>query len=145
MANGTMTIEETAPPEAIDRIQQLTEDHKTFLQRQQPIQRIKWTWTSDAGGLVAGFDTTYEYVGIVAAVTTDPGAPAPSVDYDIVILATGIGDILGGQGANRHTANIETVKNNAAFAYFGPSTLECSITNAGASKQGVVYIWIKSP
>lgn len=141
---GTVTVEETAPPAAIDRIQSLTAEHKTFLQRQQPLQLVKWTWTSDASG-DADQVTTYLYAGIVAALTTDPGAAAPTDNYNVTINDSDGFDVLGGDGALRDTATTETEKDKTNFRYFGPGILNLVVDSAGDSKQGVVYLWIRRP
>ena len=43
--------------------------------------------------------------GRLLSITTDPGTPAPSADWDITLVDTGGFDILGGAGADRHTSN----------------------------------------
>ncbi len=57
------------------------------------VKKIKWTWTSAAGG--AASDTTVGYYsGEVLCVVTDPGATAPTADYDLTITDSDGPDIL---------------------------------------------------
>lgn len=103
------------------------------------ICRIKWTWTSTAGG-AADLVTTKGYYGEVLALFTNPDATAPTDDYDITITDELGFDVMQGAGANRDTANNETAVPTAKSVAFGPLTL--NVTNAGAAKAGVAVLYI---
>jgi hypothetical protein len=123
MAAGTVTITETI--------------HTT-------VKKIKFAWTSGTGGEggTASGTTTYAYDGKLELLTTDPGATAPSDDYDITITDSDSIDVLAGAGANRDTANTEQVLGSSLGAVAG-SKLTINITNAGDAKVGTAYLYIR--
>ncbi len=107
--------------------------------------RIKWTWTSAADGTVVKA-TLSGYYGEVIALFTDPGATAPTDNYDITVTDPDGYDVMQAAGANRDTANNETAVPTAKSLAFGPLTL--NVTNAGDAKLGVAVLYIlgtKSP
>lgn len=104
------------------------------------IKRIAWTWTSTAGG-AADLVTTVTYTGQIVALVTDPGATAPTDNYDITVTDADGVDVLNALGANRDTANTEQVVSGMGIVVGQPLTL--NVTNAGDSKQGVVYLYLK--
>ena len=110
------------------------------------IQRIRWTWTSDAAGAVNGTLTgKRNWAGQPVAFRTDPGAAAPTDNYDVEIRDADGVDILNTLGGNRDTITTETVFSNFAGAALLPicdSTLELVISNAGNAKEGVIWLWI---
>lgn len=107
-----------------------------------PVKRIKAAWTSDsATGAVSG-TTTYAYNGKCELLTTDPGATAPTDDYDLAVTDADGVDVLAGAGANRDTANTEQVLGTSLGAVVS-SVLTFAITNAGNSKVGTVYLDIR--
>lgn len=101
--------------------------------------RIKWTWTSAAGGN-ADLVTSKSYYGEVIALLTNPGATAPTDDYDITITDADGYDVMQGAGANRDTLNTEQTVPTAKSVAFGALTL--NVTNAGAAKEGVAILYI---
>ena len=101
--------------------------------------RIKWAWTSAAGGN-ADLVTAKSYFGEVVSLLTNPGATAPTADYDITITDADGYDVLQGAGANRHTTNTEQTVPTAKSIAFGALTL--NVTNAGAAKEGVAILYI---
>jgi hypothetical protein len=108
------------------------------------VKKVKWAWTSDASGNVSGGAglTTKIYTGKIIGLATDPGATAPTDNYDVSILdADGI-DVLFGGGIDRDTANNEYVQGSSLGAVV-ESTLELVIANAGNAKQGTVYLFIQ--
>jgi hypothetical protein len=105
-----------------------------------PIKKIKWSWTSDASGN-ADKITVEAYYGQVIALVTDPGATAPTDNYDITITDVEGYDVMQGAGANRDTANTETAVPTATSVAHG--TLTLNVSNAGDSKQGVAVLYIK--
>ena len=59
--------------------------------------RIKWSWTSTAGG-AASLVTDGGYYGEVISFISDPGATAPTDDYDAVVTDADGYDVLQGAG-----------------------------------------------
>lgn len=119
--------------------------------RQRGIGKVVWTWTSDASGNVSGTDTE-SLAGEILRVVTNPGATAPSDDYDLTITDADGVDLLVGVGANRDTANseqtvpiIETLvaANPHGSGVFFDGPLSLAISNAGNAKQGVVTLYYR--
>jgi len=106
-------------------------------------------WTSDdTTGAVSG--TTEKIVGKLLKAITDPGATAPTDNYDIAITDSEGVDVLAGCAstlANRDTANTEEVYFVYTDAALQPSPvvvcdpLTISITNAGNSKVGQLILF----
>ena len=113
----------------------------TTEQTHRTLQRIKFAWTSSAGG-AADATTAKVYIGEVLTLVTDPGATAPTDNYDVVVNdADGI-DVLAGAGADRDTANTEHVL-AASLGGCVDSKLTLAVTNAGNAKEGAVYLYIR--
>ncbi len=110
-------------------------------QTHRSLKRIKWSWTSTAGGDADG-TTTGVYSGEVLTLVTDPGAAAPSANYDITVTDADSIDVLAGAGANRHTSTTEYVL-AASLGGAVDSALTLNVTNAGNAKQGDVYLYIR--
>ena len=73
-------------------------------------ERISLTWTADASdGTVPNTSVTFS--GWIVRVITNPGATAPTDDYDITVNDPDDSsfDIMGGALADRDTANTEQV------------------------------------
>ena len=103
------------------------------------VHKISWAWTSDASGN-ADKVTVGNYAGEVLALFTNPGATAPSDDYDITITDAEGYDVMQAAGANRDTANNEYVVPAAKSVAFGVLTL--NVSNAGNAKQGLAVLYI---
>jgi len=116
------------------------------------IKKIKWAWTTDSvGGAIADATaageinkTTGYYTGIVTRLITDPGATAPTDNYDVTILDDDGYDVLMGAGVDRDTANTEQ-KLESVLGVCLNSRLRLNIANAGNSKVGVVILYIRVP
>jgi hypothetical protein len=85
--------------------------------------------------------------GYIIKVVTDPGATAPTDNYDITLVdATTGADLLGGEGANRDTANSEEAVPKIGSAYaanFAPVAFTLNLTgNSVNSATGTVYVYI---
>lgn len=109
------------------------------------IKKIKFAWTSGTGGDIGKADgtTTNAYSGKILGLTTVPdGVAAPTDDYDVVINDQDNVDVLMGGGADRDTANTEYVL-SASLGAVANDTLTLAITNAGDTKQGTVYLYIR--
>lgn len=102
------------------------------------VTKITWAWTSATGGAASG-TTTGTYTGKVRRVITDPGATAPTDDYDITITDSDGYDVLDGNGANRDTATTEVLAPSGIIA---GSTLTLNIANAGDEKVGTVVLYV---
>lgn len=122
------------------------------------IRRITADWVSDsATGAVTG--TTRKIVGTLIKGLTNPGATAPSDNYDIAITDEESHDVLAGciaacQLANRDTTNTEEVYffllNSDASALSMAAhpvvadVLTIAITNAGNSKVGRLVLYYRA-
>jgi len=74
------------------------------------IEVITLTCTADAAD--ASFPATAltnKFTGYLIALETNPGATAPTANYDIVLNDAEGNDVLQGVGANRHTSTTEKV------------------------------------
>lgn len=116
------------------------------------VRRILIDWTSDdTTGAVSG--TSRKIVGELIKGVTDPGATAPTDNYDIAITDEEGADVLGGSTsslANRSTSATQTVYFGLsdATAMIGAFPVVCdaltfSVTNAGNSKVGQIIIYYK--
>jgi len=127
------------------------------------IKRILIDWTSDdtTGAVTA---TTRKISGQLLKVVTDPGAAAPTANYDIAITDGNSLDVLtslAGNGggvaptlANRHTSTTEVVHlwteslvtTGHPLAGTEPyvcDVLTVAVTNAGNSKTGQIIIYYR--
>jgi len=115
--------------------------------RQGSVWKCTWTWLSDASGNVSANTKEAPY-GRVIRFDTDPdaGGLAPDDNYDLSLLDTSGVDVLQGQGANRDTANVESVIFSVPIwhngAGSGGRTLDITIANAGNANSGVLVVWI---
>lgn len=114
----------------------------------QPQGPTEWAiaWTSNADGYV--LLTTDQIQGAILEMRTDPGATAPTDNYDLTISRDGT-DILNGAGINRDTSNTEIVTR-----FVDDSTTPTAMTPrligenvlliaaAGDEKVGVIYLII---
>jgi hypothetical protein len=108
------------------------------------IKKIKCAWLSDdATGAVSGTTTNY-YDGRFIGACTVPGlaAAAPTDNYDIAVSDADSVDIALGALANRDTANTEYVA-EASMAGTAQSKLTVAVTNAGNTKTGTLYLYIR--
>mgnify|MGYP001615374830 CR=1 FL=1 len=73
------------------------------------VRRIEVTWTGDAADGTVPATALPAFEGRLLALVTNPGATAPTDNYDVT-LVSGIGDDrLQGVGANRHTTTTQSV------------------------------------
>ena len=75
-----------------------------------PIHKVTLSVTADAAAAtVPDTAIAHKVAGRILALETNPGATAPTANYDIT-LEDGAGhDVLEGVGANRHTSSTEKV------------------------------------
>jgi hypothetical protein len=107
------------------------------------VKKVVFSWTSTAGGVADG-TTTAAYSGALIGLTTIPAAAgaAPTDNYDITVVDADGHDVLLGTGTDRDTANTEHVAGTSLAGVAG-SALTLHVTNAGASKQGTVILYIR--
>lgn len=107
------------------------------------VKKIKFDWTSDANGK-ATKETAESYTGQIVRLVTVPGAApnAPTASYDVVVNDEDATDVLMGGGADRSATGTEQV-GAANLGYVANDRLSLSITDAGATKKGVAYLYIR--
>lgn len=108
------------------------------------IKKIKAEWTADnATGAVSG-TTTNVYSGRIIGVCTVPasGGDAPSDNYDIAFNDSDSVDVALGAVLNRSTSATQYVS-EASMAGLAHSKITIAITNAGNSKKGTIYIYVR--
>ena len=103
-------------------------------------------WTADTDGSYTNYTTLWNVDGYIFMVVTDPGATAPTDNYDITLLDSDGVDVMGGELANRDTANTEQAVPKIGNAYGtrfvrGPVTLTIS-NNSQNAAVGEVIIYI---
>ncbi len=119
--------------------------------RHGPVNKLVATWTSAAGGAVSG-TTTEPIVGYLLKCITNPGAAAPTDNYDIAITDEESVDVLANCTAslgNRDTANTEVQYfNNLDATPAEVSLRPCvcdrltfAVTNAGDTKAGTITLF----
>ena len=101
---------------------------------------ISIPWTSDSGG--AATVAIAAFRGYIRRFVTDPAAAgdAPTDNYDITITDANGADVLAGTGADRDTANSESV--TPAQAILVDGALSLVVANAGNAKSGTVVLYI---
>jgi hypothetical protein len=109
------------------------------------------TWTSNASGAYSE-TIAIRSPGELAEVDFVPGSPAPTANYDIVLNDERGVDVLSGQGANLSDTTPYVVAPGIAVKdgtttsvgyRFVAGNLSLAITNAGASKQGTIVLWVR--
>jgi hypothetical protein len=118
----------------------------------QPIKTIKVAWTSDDA--VGTFTCTTKHIsGALLAGITDPGATAPTANYDVTIKDDEGADVLGNCDddlVDRHTSTTERIDFVVATAAGVRPVVNSKLTIAGANcgnaKTGQVIIhWAPGP
>jgi len=105
------------------------------------IQKIQIDWLSHTDG--SGTIDLAMY-GWLVKVVTDPGATAPTDNYDITLVQDGI-DAAASLLIDRDTANTEQVYplvSGAATPIFLAGTHTFTIANAGSGKNGTAYFYL---
>lgn len=108
------------------------------------VKKIVASFTTGTGaeGGTASATTSSAYNGKLIGLTTDPGATAPTDNWDIAVLDGDSHDVLLGAGTDRDTTNTEHVAGSSLGAVAG-SRLTFSVTNGGDAKVGVAVLWIQ--
>lgn len=114
-------------------------------ERYGSVKKIGFTWTSgtDAEVGTASGTTTYSYNGEVIRLVTNPdGDDVPTAAYDMVVNDEDGNDVLMGAGADRSATDTEQVL-ATSLGCVANDKLALSITNAGAAKRGIIYLYIR--
>lgn len=110
------------------------------------VKKIKFVWTAgtdgDAGTASGSTTTTYEGKLIQATTVPGTGGTQPDDNYDVTLTDADSVDLLAGNGANRDETNTEhiTLTNLGAVK---ADALTLSVSGAGASNTGTVYVYIR--
>jgi len=116
------------------------------------INRIEVTWTSDAAGAASQLIEHVEGVIVRVQFVPGTGGNQPTNAYDITLLDVGGEDVLAGQGANLSNAAPSSVcpgipMKDAVTTSNVPvsvsSSLTLTVANAGNTKSGTVYIYMR--
>lgn len=121
----------------------VTRDPRRAPNEGKKIERIVIDWTSDASGN-ADVSIANLYGWLVKFVT-DPGATAPTDNYDITLVDENSIDALAGAGADRDTANTEQVypiASGAQTPIFLCGTHTFTVANAGNAKVGQCILYV---
>ena len=109
------------------------------------VKKIVAAWVSGTAaedGTASG-TTVASFSGrIIGATTVPDGVAAPTADYDITVADTDGVDLALGALVDRHTSNTEFVA-EASMAGVAHSKLTISVTAAGTSKEGTLYLYIR--
>lgn len=116
-------------------------------ERLSNVKKITFAWTSDTGGDagLATKTTAYTYNGAILAICTVPGTGGdqPSDNYDIVLNDANSVDVLNAQAANRSQTTTQWVTSSLGMVV--GSALTLSVSNAGDTKKGTIYVFIGGP
>jgi len=113
-----------------------------------PVRWVRWSWTSDGSGDVSGTDTG-DREGEILRWVTNPGATAPSANYDIVVNDEDGVDVAVGVLGNRHTSTSEQAVgligdgSTTDKAVFFVGKLSLVVSNAGSAKEGVLTMFYR--
>ena len=104
--------------------------------------QVSYTTHATAGTFTCATDR--DITGWIVIVETDPGATAPTDNYDITLVNGNSRDVMGGALANRDTANTEAVLptiSSISTPVFNEGPLTITVTNAGNSKTAEILIY----
>ena len=101
-------------------------------------------WTSSAGGAVSG-NTLGISNGDVFQIETVPSTSAAPTDlYDMQLNdSLGTVNVLGTAGDNLSATTSKIIQFVPAIYLDKSATFDLVISNAGASKTGTVYVWVR--
>jgi Na+/serine symporter len=103
------------------------------------IRKVTFSWTSDAStGNVTGVSEVIH--GKIIRVVTNPGATAPTANYDVVLNDADGVDVMGAALADRHTTTSEQVIPDPPVGVHG--AISPVVTNAGNEKLGTIVIYV---
>jgi hypothetical protein len=112
-------------------------------EKQRGLQKIKFSWTSDASGDASVVSDT-EFTGKIIEVVTIPasGGSQPTDQYDITIGDGDSIDVLHGNGVNRSNASNEYITEANSGAVVNDK-LTLTVSNAGDTKSGSVVVFVR--
>ncbi len=109
------------------------------------IRKITFDWASSSGG-AADATTTNAFSGQLLNVycVPDSGGTAPTALYDVVLNNADGVDLLHGLGAD-NSATVTSAITNAlgGLGAVANDKLTLGVTNAGDTKGGIVYVFIR--
>jgi hypothetical protein len=100
------------------------------------------TWLSHTDGVATSASIPFN--GIIRKITTDPGAAAPTANYDITLEDDLTAeDIAAGTLANRHTTTTEAVVPvlGTYFPVAFAGTFKAKVINSGSAKNGTITVY----
>ncbi len=117
------------------------------LQSRDKSKLYKVTREAAANGSVTSVASASDIFGFVVLVLTNPGATAPTAEYDLTITDEEGCDILGEEGANRSATVTEQVI-PAIGSGFGPRFVNSKLTlnlsnNSVDSANGTVLVYVE--
>lgn len=109
------------------------------------VKKIKFEFTSGEGAYAgaASDTTTKPYYGEILQVVTDPGATAPSDNWDLTLTDSDSLDLLKGNGADRDESDTEYIVGSGTTCLPIVGKLTFNVTNAGNQKKGTIYVFIR--
>jgi hypothetical protein len=106
------------------------------------VQKIKLAWTSASDGRADATTDAYFNGKLIQVTTVPDGTAAPTDNYDVYVKDSDGVDLLQGNGENRDTANTEHIA-EASLGAVAESKLTLLVQNAGDTKKGAVYIYLR--
>ncbi len=106
------------------------------------IKKVKFAWTSSSGGAADATSTNYYDGKILHLVTVPDGTAVPTADYDVAVNDSDSVDVLAGAGVDRSNTLTQHVV-SASLGAIAHSKLTLAVTNAGDTKKGTVYLYIR--
>lgn len=102
------------------------------------------SWTSTAGGAVSGNAFPVKS-GLILQVKFMPGSGGtqPTDLYDITLSDEQSVDVLNAQGSNLSNATGLYLQFDPPLWHDGDNDLDLVVSNAGASKTGTFYVWVR--
>lgn len=107
-------------------------------------ERVTIPWTSDGSG---NYTESMVLRGWLVEIQTDPGATAPTDNYDIKLKDSNSVDVLADLALNRDTATTEfipTPGSGITILKYLNGTYTFDVSNAGAAKTGTAVLTIKN-
>lgn len=108
------------------------------------IHKVKFAWTSSAGG-AADATTTGYYTGEIVRVVQIPsgGGTVPTAAWDCVVNDSDSADALVGLGANLSESAQTSKTTKDGLGAIANTQLTLAVTNAGNAKVGTTILYIK--
>lgn len=102
------------------------------------------SWVDDGGdGIASTTISSGSWAGYIIRAETDPGATAPTDNYDIVINSRYGADLFGGELNNRDTSNSEIAEPLIPYIYQDGTMYFVLTNNSQAGALGTLVIYVK--